>query len=411
MGAHSRLSPSDASRWMNCAGAINRVAKLGIVDQRTSKAAAEGTAMHVIREFCLHLGFEASDFIGQKISADGFTFEMTEEFAEFLQPGIDRCLELSPIDATTGVELRADITPWLGLDDHGRPQGGTIDYFVISSKKVYLEEWVLSDLKFGVGIPVSPVRNKQQMLYALGLINSFPHLKPPKRVRIIIDQPRNAGGGGEWVVSLDELKEFGETVKERAEATRDPNAPCTPSADACLWCPLSRMDNACPEYEAWNLDFLGLDFDDLDALEDGDDLPLPDIEGITPERRRAINAHAHIVKKWLDRLHASEVADVLEKGELCGVKAVAGRRGRRKHVDPDNSEAWLRKQGYSDAQIFTKQLIGFTLLDKLVGKGKFPASLVVQGEPKPVLVPVEDERPALVGSFDFDNLDEDEDEL
>ncbi len=102
---------------------------------------------------------------------------------------------------------------------------------------------------------------------------------------------------------------------------------------------------------------------------------------------------------------------MLENGELCGVKAVEGRRGRRQHADLDNSEAWLRKQGYSDAQRFTKQLIGFTLLDKLVGKGKFPKSLVVQGNPKPVLVPVEDERPALVGAYEFDNLDEDEPDL
>ncbi len=407
---HSRTSPSDASRWTNCAGAINRCKKLGIVDT-ASRAAAEGTAMHLVREFCLDLGFEPYDFIGEEISADGFTFEVTEDFAEFLQPGIDRCRELAPVGATIGTELRADITPWLGRDEHGNPQGGTIDFFVISSPTVRLDEWVLSDLKFGMGIPVSPVKNKQQMLYALGLLNSFPDVPRPKRIRIIIDQPRNAGGGGEWVVAIDELLEFGEWVRERAAATLDPNAPCTPSQEACLWCPLSRMENACPEYEAWNLEFLGLDFEDLDALEAGDDLELPDVDGITPERRRTINAHAHIIKKWLDRLHASEIADVLEKGELCGVKAVAGRRGKRKHVDEDNSEAWLRKQGYSDDQIFNKKLIGFTLLDKLVGKGKFPNSLVVQGNSNPVLVPVEDERPALVGDYEFDNLDDESGDL
>lgn len=395
---------------MNCAGAINRVKKLGIVEERSNRAAAEGTAMHLVREFCLDLGFEPHDFIGLEISADGFTFEVTEEFAEYLLPGIDRCRELTPVNATYGVELRVDITPWLGVDDHGNPQGGTVDYYVISSSMMeYLEEWVLSDLKFGAGIPVSPVKNKQQMLYALGLLNSFPHLKPPKRIRIIIDQPRNGAGGGEWVVTIDELRAFGEEVKKAAAATLDRNAPCTPSKDACLWCPLSKMDNACPEFEAWNLEFLGLEFDDLDALEDGDELPLPDIEGITPERRRKINAHAHIITKFLARLHASEVADVLEKGELCGVKAVEGRKPPRKHANEEDSAAWLRKKGFSDEQIFNKKLIGFTLLDKLVGKGVFPKSLVSQGNPKPVLVPVEDERPALVADYEFDNLDEEED--
>lgn len=404
MGTHSRLSPSAASRWMTCAGSVRRIAELGEEDQASIQA-AEGTVAHWVREMCLLFGFESHDFIGQVVESDGFTFTVDNEMADALLEGIDRCLEF---EGQTGVELRVDTTPWVGLDENGKPQGGTVDYYVIGTLETYLEEWVLDDLKFGAGIPVSPVRHKQQMLYALGLLNTFSDRPRPKRFRIIIDQPRNNAGGGEWVVGIDELIAFGEEVKRAADATRDPDAPCTPSADACQWCPLARKDGACPEHETWKLDFLGLEFSDLDA----DDEPaLPAIEGITPARRRYINQHAGLITKWLKRLHADEMHDVLTGGPANGVKAVDGRKTRRKHLDDKDSEAWLKQYGLPAERIFTKQLITVAALDKVLGKGVFPKSLVGGGDPKPVLVPVEDERPAIIRDAEFEDLDRSDDDF
>lgn len=402
---HSKHSPSGASLWMGCAGALNRIKKLGIKDDRTSVHAAEGTAAHWVREQCLEFGFDPHDFLGTKIQADGFDFVVDDAMATALVDGIDRCRELSVPEATTGVELRVDTTPWVGPDDDRKPQGGTVDYFIISSPTYYLEEWVLSDLKYGAGIAVSPVRNKQQKIYGLGLLNSFPDRQPPKRLRIIIDQPRNSAGGGEWVIEIDELLAFGEEVKRAAAATRDPDAPCTPSESACQWCPLTNIDGACPEHEAWKLNLLGLEFDDLDA----DDEPaLPEIDGMTPQRRRYINQHAHLITKWLKRLHAEEIHDVITKGPANGVKAVSGRAPPRKHKDEKASEAWLNKR-LKREQIFHQQLISVAQLDKVLGKGVFPKSLVAQGDPKPVLVPVEDERPAIIRETEFDDLDAEDD--
>lgn len=387
---------------MGCPGALNRIKKLGIADDRTSEFAAEGTAAHWVREMCLEFGFEPHDFVGTEIEADGFKFVVDEDMAENLIPGIDRIREF---DGPMYSEVRVDTTPWVGLDDNGNKQGGTVDCGVI---RIEEREVVLSDLKFGQGVPVQAVRNKQQMLYGLGFYEQIArHVAEIERFRIIIDQPRHSGGGGEWVVSLEDLIAFGEEVKVAAEATRDPNAPCTPSESACQWCPLTRIDGACPEHEAWKLDFLGITFEDLDD-EFGVGVTLPDVEGITPARRRVINEHSAIIRKWLDRLHADEIRDVLEYGPSNGVKAVEGRRPPRKHVDEEQSESWLRKRGYSDDQIFTKKLIGPAGVDKLAGKGVFPKRLVDFGDPKPVLVPVEDERPALSRAIEFHDLEADD---
>lgn len=398
MGSHSQLSPSAASRWMGCAASVRRIAALGIEEERTSIFAAEGTAAHWVREQCLEFGFEPYDFIGTKIQADGFEFVCDDEMADHLQPGIDRAREF---DGQVFIEHRVDTTPWVGPDDDGNPQGGTVDCGIIPYDDD--GEFILDDLKYGRGIPVQAVRNKQQMIYALAFWNQFGRYRSDaKRFRIIIDQPRNGAGGGEWVVSLEDLLAFGEKVKAAADATRDPNAPCTPSEDACMWCPLTQVDGACPEHEEWKLDMLGLEVEDLDA----DDEPVMlDIEGINPKRRRYINQHAHILRKWLDRLHADEIADVLENGPANGVKAVAGRMPPRKHADEDASEAWLRKRGLPDEKIFTQKLISVAQLDKTLGKGIFPKSLVDQGVPKPVLVPIEDDRPALFRDNEIEDLD------
>jgi hypothetical protein len=399
--AHSRNSPSFAATWMGCVGALNRIKALGITDDRSSAFAAEGTAAHWVRENCLEFGFEPHDFIGTKIEADGFTFVCTEDMADHLLPGIDRVREF---EGRLFTEVWVDTTEWVGLDDEGNRQGGTVDAGIVGP-----DEIVISDLKFGMGVPVQAVNNKQLRIYALGFWNQVArHLTNARRFRIIIDQPRNSGGGGEWVITLDDLLAFGEEVKAKAEAGRDPDAPCTPSEDACRWCPLAKMDNACPEHEEWKLDFLGITFEDLDD-DLGTGISLPPFEGITPARRRVINQHSHIIKKWLDRLHADELTDVLQDGPAHGVKAVAGRKPGRKHVDEEQSEAFLRKKfRLSDDKLFTKKLISVAQLDTLLGKGVFPKSLVDQGDPKPVLVPVEDDRPALLRATEFEDLDADD---
>ncbi|WP_150526495.1 DUF2800 domain-containing protein [Roseibium sediminis] len=393
-GKHSQLSPSAASRWMNCPGSVRRIQELAPDSDETSIFAAEGTAAHWVREVSLAYGFSPYDFVGTRIQADGFMFVVDEDMADHLIPGIDRIHEF---EGRLFSEVRVNTTPWVGYDDDGDEQGGTVDSGVVGP-----EEIVISDLKYGQGVPVSPVDNKQLQLYALGFWRDIGrHHSTATRVRIIIDQPRHSAGGGEWVTTIDELKKFGQQVKRAATETRNPDAPCVPSEAACQWCPLARMDGACPEHESWKLDILGLDFDDLDS----DEPPrLPDREGMTTARRRYINQHASMIRSWLDRLHADEIADLLENGPSNGVKTVAGRAGRRNHKDEKASERWLLNNGFKRFDIINKKLITVAKIDELAGKGVFPRRLVHQNDPKPIVVPLEDERPALMSEIEFEDL-------
>lgn len=381
-----------------------RCKKLGLTgdDGKVNSAADEGTAAHLIRELSLSVGLDAYDFVGTEVDVNGVIYVCDEDMADALQPGIDRVREFH---GEMVIEYFVDTTPWVGLDEEGNRQGGTLDCGIIGD-----EEIIINDLKFGRGIPVEAVGNTQIRLYALGFYEQIAkHKTDATKFRFVIDQPRNAKGGGEWTQTLDELLAFGEYVKERAAMTFDPNAPCTPNVDSCLWCPAAKVDGACPEYEAWNLEFCDIEFENLDDyVEFGIDVETPDPEGLTTSRKKAIYDHLPAIRKFLTRVEASVAADVRTgDGEKYGLKIVAGRRSNRKHADEEQSEAWLKKHGFKDDQIITKKLKTPAMLDKIVGKGKFPREFVVGGEPTPSIVSIEDARPALLVTSDFENLDED----
>lgn len=383
MTAHARLAPSAADSWMVCAGYPNAVA--GIPDRATIYA-AQGTVAHRIDELCLTLGLEAADFIGAKMSADGFSFDVTEEWAEHLQPGLDRVEELG---GEMFVEYRVNLSHWMP------GQFGTLDTGLVRPDLI-----VIRDLKFGEGVPVSPVENRQLMLYALGFWrNVARHRTAAKRFLLIIDQPRASGGGGEWPVTLDELLQFGEEVKAAAKRTEDPNAPRTASAKGCLFCPAK---GTCAEFWRFNLDLVGMSFDDLDG-EGEPNLP----RALTAERRSYVVRHASMFRTWLDGLHEDTLADALAGRPTPGLKAVNGRKPARRWNDEAEAEDALERV-LSREQIFTKKLISPAQAEKLISglrRHKRLSALVDYGSPKPVLVPEADERPAVKATADkFDDL-------
>lgn len=421
---HSRLSPSSASRWIGCPGSVQRVERLirqgKYVDKRSNAFAAEGTAAHQIREDCLRFGFDPATFIGTKQGADGMIFEVTAEMADALQEGIDRIREF---DGDLMVETHVNTTPWVGrdmtdiidplADRDGHDQGGTIDAIVVDwANKVVM----ISDLKYGTGIPVEAVGNKQLRVYLLALISMLEkeHGKifGEWEFLIIIDQPRHARGGGEWSQTYDELMAFGEEVREAARLTNAKNPPIRPSNDACLWCAAAKVDGACPEYEKSNLDLLGLEFEDLDA-EMTEEIPLADPDGITPERRAFILENWPRIKKWGERLHANAIQDALEGRPNGGLKAVWGGKRIRTHANETASLQFMMKSGLPPEKCYTQKIISPAQAEKelRLGTKKFPADLIAETPLKPVLVPESDARPAIPVDSDYENLDESSDDI
>lgn len=392
--AHARIGPSSLARVIRCPGSVRETAGL---PRTTTIHAAEGTLLHEIAANCLELGLEPQDFAGRTLIADGHAFEVTPDFVECMVPGLDW---LRDQPGEVWVERRVRLDPWLP------GQFGTLDVGLYDSASRLA---TVFDWKFGAGVPVSVFENEQLRAYGLGLLETI--LRPrgiePERFRFIIEQPRCRGGGsfGEpWEISTAELLEFGEVMAAAGRAADEPDAPLVAGEKQCRFCdarnrrPKPGQLSGCATYDAFMLDVIGAQFDQMDA---GDDPVL--CRDLTAERRSWIVKHAKLFEQFLAKLHDDTMEDARAGKPTPGLKLVAGRRGDRKWSDEAAAEALL--VGALGDGAFVRKLKTPAAAEKELapkrGKPGKPVEwaslvqLVTQDDGKPVLVPEDDERPAL----------------
>lgn len=372
---------------MNCAAYPAAIEGL---PNETSEAAAEGTAAHQVSDDCLSTGLDAYNFIGSRLKVDRWTFDFDQDDAEHLQYGID---QLREYPGTFYGEQKVDLSHWLG-----EGQSGTLDRAIITDDLI-----VINDLKYGRGIAVSPVRNKQLMLYALGFWQNIArHITKATDFLIEIDQPRCSGGGGEWRTTLDELLAFGEEARIAAILTQDPLASRTATAKGCLWCARRKTPEGCETYDKFNLEFFDMILDDLDQPIENLELP----STMTPDQRSNLLAHKGMIEKWLDQHYAQTLQDALNGEPTPGLKAVDGRRPPKKWIDPGAAEAIILP--ILGDRTHNKKLLTPTQCGKLLSTETWEtiSEYVQSGDPKPILVSEDDARPARP-TFDanFDDLD------
>lgn len=160
--AHAKLSPSSAERWMSCPGSV---ALNEGKDDNGSSYAAEGTAAHELAEKILrgNLGAaEAKGLVGLR-AENGV--EWTDDMLRDVLKYTDQIHQI--VESTGGtlhVEQKLPIWPWT---DEAEAHG-TADAVIVAG-----EELIVADLKFGMGVEVSAVDNKQLMLYALAALDKF----------------------------------------------------------------------------------------------------------------------------------------------------------------------------------------------------------------------------------------------
>lgn len=383
-----RKRPSDAARWTRCPKAL-----LFTKDypNTSSDAANDGTLGHYVREQCLNWGFTAYDFIDFEMEIDGKLYPFDADYADAIQIGID---EINSYDGQLFVEEWVDTTEWVGLDEDGNPQGGTVDALKVGK---YLA--VMSDLKAGRGVPVSAVDNDQQILYLLAAYEQIIKFIAPecKNFIIIIDQPRHHSpeAGGEWHLSLADLRAHAARIKAAACAADDPDAPLIAGPKQCLWCPAANVAGrlgGCPAHAAAQMDALDMDFEDLD---EPDAWSPPTVAGLTPERLMVLSDKRKQIENFLAYAHATALQYLMDHGPTAGKKAVEGRRPPLKWQDDKAAEAFL-KQKLSVDSVFNKRLITPTQAATQIGKKyELPDALVDRGERKPAIVDIADARPSI----------------
>lgn len=360
---HAVLSASSSHRWLNC----NPSARLELeFEDRTSVAAAEGTAAHAWCEFKLQqaLGFPAgeppiSEYDSPEMDAH------TDAYVEFVLEALEEAKQNCP-DPQLLIEQKLDFSCYV-------PDGfGTGDCIIVADRNLHI-----IDMKYGQGVLVEAEENPQMMLYALGALRIYDFLYDIQTVSMTIFQPRRENVST-WTIPVVDLKEWANTtLKEKAELAYKGEGEFTPGPH-CQFCKAAVRCRARAEA---NLRLAQYEFTRPPLLTDEE---IEDILAQIPD-----------LEKWCSEIAAyAQDAAVNHGKHWTGFKLVESRTTRR-YINENAVIAAVTEAGYDP---FEKKVLGLTAMQKALGKAKFEAllgHLIEKPQGKPTLVPVTDKRPAI----------------
>lgn len=405
MTAHAILSASSAHRWMTCPGSINLVERLraqGLVVDRTSIYALEGSAAHELAEKCLRAGADASIYIGQYLNTEGDTpIEVTEDMATAVQTYLDFVRGLS--SGTQPGECNHFIEQTFDLSLFYKGLFGTSDYACLHRP---LSTLFVVDYKHGQGVAVEAVGNPQLRYYGLGALIRLKalNLPPPfpEFVSLNIVQPRaphRMGPVRTERMSVMELLAWAEKLIDAAKATEPENAPLH-EGEHCRFCPAAAR---CPRLQDVALKSAQIAFKPIEGAAPLMTGPVP-VKDLNHEQLRRALMASEVLEPWLKELHA-HAQELLQRGQVIdGFKLVQKRASRRwMHDARDTAEA-LQVLGLSLADIYElPELRSPAQIEKHLPRKRHPelAPLVIKESSGVVLVPDTDPRPAVRTALPF----------
>lgn len=202
---HAKLSASGAHRWLVCPRSIGLEE---MFEEETTVFAEEGSLAHDLAE--LRLKQELGKATREEVESWSKEHKIPTEMKHYVEGYVNYCLELymqeilASEDVTSSVEERLNFEEWV-------PGGfGTGDFLILSQYRI-----IVVDFKYGKGVEVSAENNPQTRLYGLGAYSEYGWIYPATEVQMHIYQPRINNISVE-VLSLEELLEYGETIKPRA---------------------------------------------------------------------------------------------------------------------------------------------------------------------------------------------------
>lgn len=220
---HSIFGASRSHRLGWCLGSLE--AEKGLPDT-AGFPAVEGTVAHSVAEQWLRTQREPRELLGEvrefNIHTGRYEVKIDRLMLGTLHQYVTWCEKLG---GDQFIEQRVDYSQLTPIPN----QGGTLDHAACFQGSL-----VCSDLKYG-SIWVHARRNPQPMLYGLGLYYKYNEVYDFDRVTLRIGQPR-LDNWEEWHTTVAELLEFAEWIKGRFAQAWEPNAPRTPSENACKYC-------------------------------------------------------------------------------------------------------------------------------------------------------------------------------
>jgi hypothetical protein len=347
MSQHAVLAYSKADRWTRCTGSV---ALCKDVPDTTNEAAALGTAKHQVTYWALchtdpNKTIGASE-IGGIQSADGYAFEIDQEFADH----VNQCL--AHVRAIPGelrlYELPLRKTVYLGLEE----QGGTADVVVGDHVHRIIN---VGDHKFGYG-KVEAEKNRQMMGYARSALEELDEFGTDyDTVRMWVFQPKRSAEPLMWECSVDELRrltdEYREPAQEAMRAYRGEEAPkLTPGDVQCGWCPVRANCSARANrvLMAFPLEL---------------DIPITVNKTGEVELAGWLN-RLDAVESWCREVRAEALRRAMAGQEIPGYKLIEGKRGNRKWIDESVAALILEGIFVDPDEYTTRKLVSPTEAEK-----------------------------------------------
>lgn len=345
--------PSGAKTWTQCTSQVAYLRENADIlpDDGSSEYANEGNEAHSCAQRIL-LGEDRREvFLGKP-----------QAFIDAVMVYVSHCRELTnsaPCE-THGVE--EDVrTPY---DDS---LSGTVDFWVLSGDTLYIR-----DLKFGMGVSVSAIKNKQLTIYALGLLNELELLGHEIRyVSLGIIQPRIIHGEKQsfWMTSVEDLRSFYDAeIGEPANLIYEgsPETKFCVDDEVCQFCPARGF---CKARKGYVIDALA----NAGVLEDGyeDDLVLTEKKAgsFDDEALKNLLLNASKITKFLK--DAEEfVKGQLELGvDIPGIYLVEGRQGALQWSTEEEAEKYLSRHLKKDERYKSSIITPTQAKELLIAKG------------------------------------------
>lgn len=237
-GKHSTRGASSSTRWLACAGSITLTEQLmaaGFIVPGTNRAAAEGTAAHLVLSTCLEDGSDAHEMADINIQVGHWTFVVDEEMIAGVQETLDWVRARIAKAKADGFEVEVYYEKSLGsfMDEDAF---GTADIII----HIIGDRLIIVDFKYGRGISVEPTSDQNAYYGYLGIEN---YIDDPASIEVVeswIAQPRIPHPDGtirRWITNCEELTNWWvNVIIPGIEATRDPDALLV-IGEHCRFCP------------------------------------------------------------------------------------------------------------------------------------------------------------------------------
>ncbi|WMJ79562.1 DUF2800 domain-containing protein [Clostridium sp. MB40-C1] len=371
MAKHAILSASGASRWLACPPSARLEENY---PNTSSEFAKEGTLAHELGELTLQkelklISTRKYNSAVKKIKENKL---FTADMPDYVEIYVDTCLEkvaaakAKTPDALFKIEQKLDFSEWV-------PEGfGTGDFVIIADGTMEI-----CDLKYGKGVPVSAIGNKQMRLYALGAIAEFSFLYDIEDIKMTIIQPRLDSISTDEMSVESLLKWAEEELKPIAELAFKGEGKFS-AGDHCKFC---RAKAVCKARADKNMELAQYDFQEPKTL-DNNDIAF-------------IISRVDELASWAKDVQEYALGQALKGEEFDGFKVVEG-RSNRKWVDEDKVGEILIEQGFLEDIIYTKKLTGISKMETAIGKKevtKLLGDYIIKPKGKPTLAPITDKRP------------------